>query len=214
MNVITVLGSPLPDSTTAALATLAEAGLRTAGIHTERFTAQDFDAQALLFGHFDHYSVREFQQRLRDADGVIVATPVYQASFSGLLKLMLDLIPQQALADKWVLPLVSGGSAAHQLVLDYALKTVLAALGARQQLAGVYATTAQLQLLQDDPQQVRAQITDPALRERLQLALDEFHLALLRQQPHRQAQARRTRSAAFPLHNTPSGHFSPAAISR
>jgi FMN reductase len=59
----------------------------------------------------------------------VVATPVYKASFSGLLKTLLDLLPQRALAGKVVFPLATGGTLAHVLVLDYALRPVLTALG-------------------------------------------------------------------------------------
>ena len=78
------------------------------------------------------------------ADVVVVATPIYKAAYSGLLKTFLDLLPQDALRGKTVLPLATGGSAAHLLALDYALKPVLAALGARDILDGVFATDAQL----------------------------------------------------------------------
>ena len=53
--------------------------------------------------------------RLEKADGLIVATPVYKAAFSGLLKTWLDLLPQFGLAGKVVLPLATGGSVAHAL---------------------------------------------------------------------------------------------------
>jgi FMN reductase len=42
------------------------------------------------------------------------------------------------------LPLATGGGPAHFLALDFALKPVLSALGARLVLAGVYAADAQL----------------------------------------------------------------------
>ena len=75
---------------------------------------------------------------------VIVATPIYKAAYSGLLKTFLDLLPQDVLRGKTVLPLATGGSAAHLLALDYALRPVLAALRARHQLDAVYACDAQL----------------------------------------------------------------------
>jgi len=73
----------------------------------------------------------------------LVATPIYKAAYSGLLKSFLDLLPQDGLRGKTVLPLATGGSTAHLLALDYALKPVLGALGARHILDSVYATDAQ-----------------------------------------------------------------------
>lgn len=78
------------------------------------------------------------------ADLVVVGTPIYKAAYSGLLKVFLDLLPPDALRGKLVLPLATGGSPAHFLALDYALKPVLSALGARHVLDGVFATDAQL----------------------------------------------------------------------
>lgn len=70
------------------------------------------------------------------ADAVVVGTPVYKAAYRGLLKTFLDLLPQTALAGKRVLPLVTGGSTAHVLALDYALRPVLTALGSEHVLRG------------------------------------------------------------------------------
>jgi FMN reductase len=75
---------------------------------------------------------------------VVVASPVYQASYTGVLKTFLDLVPQKGLAGKVVLPLFIGGSLAHLLTIDYALKPVLSALGARYILGGVYTVDAQV----------------------------------------------------------------------
>jgi FMN reductase len=84
---------------------------------------------------------------LQQADVVLVATPIYQAAYCGLLKVFLDLLPQRALRGKQVLPLATGGSPAHLLALDYALKPVLGALGAPRLLEAVFATDDQFQTL-------------------------------------------------------------------
>ncbi|MBY8853667.1 NAD(P)H-dependent oxidoreductase, partial [Saccharothrix sp. MB29] len=43
------------------------------------------------------------------ADGIVVASPVYRAAHSGLVKALLDLLPKKALRGRAVLPLASGG---------------------------------------------------------------------------------------------------------
>ena len=75
---------------------------------------------------------------------MVVCTPVYKASYTGILKAFLDLLPQDGLDGKLVLPLATGGSQSHMLVLDYALRPVLASLSARFILPGIYATSDQL----------------------------------------------------------------------
>jgi FMN reductase len=61
-----------------------------------------------------------------------------------LLKVFLDLLPQDGLAGKLVLPVATGGSQSHMLALDYALRPVLASLGPRHILPSIYATSDQL----------------------------------------------------------------------
>src|SRR5256885_12419558 len=59
---------------------------------------------------------------------VVVATPIYKASYSGVLKSFLDLLPQFGLAGKVVLPLATGGTDrkstrlnSSHLVISYAV---------------------------------------------------------------------------------------------
>ena len=73
-----------------------------------------------------------------EADGVIVATPIYKASYTGVIKALLDVLPQHGLRGKAVLPLATGGTLAHLLAVDYALRPVLAALGARHVVSGTF----------------------------------------------------------------------------
>lgn len=67
---------------------------------------------------------------MAQADGIVIGTPIYKAAYSGLLKLLLDLLPQDAFAGKTVLPIATGGSLAHVLAVDYALRPVLSSMGA------------------------------------------------------------------------------------
>jgi FMN reductase len=61
-----------------------------------------------------------------------------------VLKVFLDLLPQDGLAGKLVLPVATGGSQSHMLALDYALRPVLAALAPRHILPSIYAASTQL----------------------------------------------------------------------
>src|SRR3954454_20882061 len=105
--------------------------------HTvDTLTLRDLPAEALLHADFEHPEILDAAVRLQKADGLIVATPVYKAAFSGLLKTWLDLLPQFGLAGKVVLPLATGGSVAHALALDYALRPVLTSMEARHVVNG------------------------------------------------------------------------------
>jgi FMN reductase len=95
-------------------------------------------AQALLTADFTNHEVNAANVKVAEADNVVVLTPVYKAAYTGILKTYLDLIPQKGLQGKTVLPIAVGGSPNHLLMIDYALKPVLAALGATNILQGVY----------------------------------------------------------------------------
>ncbi|MFF9817171.1 FMN reductase [Streptomyces sp. NPDC014006] len=78
------------------------------------------------------------------ADGLIVVTPVFSASYSGLFKSFFDALgahDQDALAGKPVLIAATGGTARHSLVLDHALRPLFAYLRAVVVPTGVYAAS-------------------------------------------------------------------------
>ena len=165
-SVLLIAGSPSEQSRSSAL--LDSVSHRLAlrgGLVVERLNIRELPAQALLLAEWGHPAIVKAIAQIARARAVVVATPVYKAAYSGLLKVLLDLLPQTALKEKTVLPLATGGSPAHLLALDYTLKPVLAALGARHVLDGVFATDLQLQAHES------GFVPDPALLERLDRAL-------------------------------------------
>ncbi|WP_353888301.1 NAD(P)H-dependent oxidoreductase, partial [uncultured Pseudomonas sp.] len=85
-------------------------------------------------------------------------------------------LPERALANRVVLPIATGGSIAHMLAVDYALKPVLSALKAQETLQGIFADDSQIAYAEGNKP---AQLA-PALEERLHDSLETFHLALAR----------------------------------
>lgn len=144
MKLISILGSPSLRSRSTALLRHARSRLAPHASQDDEIVLRDLPGRALLQADFDDTAILDAIRKVLEAEVVVVATPIYKASYSGLLKTFLDLLPQEGLRDKTVLPLATGGSAAHLLALDYALKPVLSALGARDILDPVYATDAQL----------------------------------------------------------------------
>jgi SsuE family FMN reductase len=76
------------------------------------------------------------EKQIEAAAALIVSTPIYKAAYTGALKALLDILPPAALDGKVVLPIATGGSFAHLLAIEYALKPVLSALGATDLLQG------------------------------------------------------------------------------
>jgi FMN reductase len=86
----------------------------------------------------------ELQVRLdaiAEADAVVVATPVYAASYSGLFKMLVDVLPKDALRDTPVLLGATGGTARHSLAIDHALRPHFAHLGALVAPVAVFAAS-------------------------------------------------------------------------
>src|SRR6478735_11362482 len=147
MTVLLIAGSPSAPSRSAVLLDAVAARLAERGVPAERLAIRELAAHALLLGEASHPTVQHAVEQVRRADVVVIATPVYKAAYSGVLKVFLDLLPQSALKGKTVLPLATGGSPHHMLALDYALRPVLQSLSARHILPGVYATDSQVTLL-------------------------------------------------------------------
>ncbi|MFE2595567.1 FMN reductase [Streptomyces sp. NPDC001840] len=80
-------------------------------------------------------------ERVTGADGLIVVTPVFAASYSGLFKSFFDLVEPDALTGTPVLLAATGGTARHSLVLDHALRPLFAYLHALTLPTAVYAAT-------------------------------------------------------------------------
>ncbi|WP_405671093.1 FMN reductase [Streptomyces sp. NBC_01530] len=75
------------------------------------------------------------------ADGLVVVTPVFSASYSGLFKSFFDVLDKDVLAGTPVLIAATGGTARHSLVLEHALRPLFAYLRAVVVPTGVYAAS-------------------------------------------------------------------------
>lgn len=99
---------------------------------------------------------------VEQADALVVATPVFRGSYTGLFKHFFDLIGQDALIDKPVLLAATGGSERHALVIDHQLRPLFSFFQARTLPLGVYAT---------DKNFVDRRLRDEAVTERARLAV-------------------------------------------
>ena len=128
--IVSLVGSVSPDSRTLALARVATGKLAAVGALIHTIGIRDLPAEDLMLARADAPALKEASDWVARADGIVIATPIYKASYSGMLKTFLDMLPQYGLRGKVILPLATGGSLAHVLALDYALRPVLASMGA------------------------------------------------------------------------------------
>ncbi|WP_206916697.1 NADPH-dependent FMN reductase [Alicyclobacillus suci] len=139
MAKITIIsGSPSKNSRTEKFIRYLETKLQANHVQINRIFVRDFSSDDLVYANFESDAIRDSIQQIEESDAVVVATPVYKAAYTGLLKIYLDMLPQGIFTSKIMYPLVVGGSPAHLLVIDYALKPILCALGARTILPGIY----------------------------------------------------------------------------
>ncbi|AYQ44012.1 MULTISPECIES: FMN reductase [Burkholderia cepacia complex] len=144
--IVAALGAALPIDTR--LIELGEIGSRLAGALTRKQVPADLDAQI---------------RAIETADALVVASPVYRASYTGLFKHLFDLVHHEALIDVPVLLAATGGSERHALVIDHQLRPLFSFFQARTLPIGVYASESDFD---------EYQIANPALRARIALAVD------------------------------------------
>lgn len=99
------------------------------------------------------------------ADALVVASPVYKGSYTGLFKHLIDLIDPQALAGKPVLLAATGGGDRHALVIEHQLRPLFGFFEAQTLPTGVYAA---------DRDFTDGQPSSAALGDRLARAVDQL----------------------------------------
>jgi FMN reductase len=136
-SVVTVVGNPKPGSrTAAAAASVAELLASELGtpyridelVDLVTFAPAIFQGDAAA--EKDRIALDNAIDLAASASVLVLATPVYKGSYTGLLKSFLDVLPHQALAGSVVVPVTISAAPSHKLLADIHLRPVLAELGA------------------------------------------------------------------------------------
>jgi FMN reductase len=141
--VVVSAGLSVPSSTRLLGDRLAAAAAGRTGAEVEVVELRDLAVEIAhnFTGGFPGRKLAAAQDAVTRADGLIVVTPVFSASYSGLFKSFFDVLEQDALAGKPVLIAATGGTARHSLVLEHALRPLFAYLKAVVVPTGVYAAS-------------------------------------------------------------------------
>jgi FMN reductase len=148
VRIVAVVGNPRPASRTHGLArTLAaelahvlpgatpgEADLAALGPRV--FDQSDADASAAV-------------RLVLAADILVVASPTYKATYSGLLKVFLDRLATGSLAGKAAVPVLLGGAPNHQLAVDVHFTPLLLELGAAVPVRGLFVLESEVESFPD-----------------------------------------------------------------
>jgi FMN reductase len=113
------------------------------GFLATHVSVKNVPAQDLFEGNFNSAAVKNIAAAIQNSKGVIIGSPVYKCAYAGVLKALIDLLPQDVLNHKPVLPLMTGGSPSHLLAIEYTLKPLLASLKAHN-LKGIYLLDSQI----------------------------------------------------------------------
>ncbi|QMU76677.1 NAD(P)H-dependent oxidoreductase [Streptacidiphilus sp. PB12-B1b] len=134
MSVVVLVGNPRPQSRTR------EAAELVAGRLTDRQPDRTVELADLGPALFDPQDPRvaEAAAEVQGASLLVVASPTYKASYTGLLKLFLDGLGSGSLAGVTAVPLLLGAHWRHSLAAELQLKPVLVELGATVPTRGLF----------------------------------------------------------------------------
>jgi FMN reductase len=129
MRVAVVVGNPTPRSRTRTVA-LAVAGWicrHYDGEITENIDLIDY-ARDIFESPNDE--IDALTMAVAQSDVLVVASPTYKATFTGLMKAFFDRYASDGLAGVTAVPIMTAGSPLHALAIDFALRPLLVELGA------------------------------------------------------------------------------------
>ena len=134
-----ISGSPSARSKSRTLLEHALAALAERGATPSLIDLASLPADALL-GRRRSDDVDDALARVSRATIVVASTPVYRATYSGLLMVFFDLMPVNGLVGKVAIAIATGGSPAHQLVIDHGMRPLFGSVGAITTPTAIYGT--------------------------------------------------------------------------
>ncbi|MEV5413046.1 NAD(P)H-dependent oxidoreductase [Thermopolyspora sp. NPDC052614] len=155
-SLVTLVGNPRPGSKTLQVAV--EAAAAVAGrvdhgaLNGRDGTADVVDLSALgphLFAPTPSPILEAAVDLVAGADVLVVASPTYKGTYTGLLKAFLDRLPHRALAGTAALPLLVMGDPRHALAVEVHLRPLLVELGATVPTPGLAVVEADLPRLNE-----------------------------------------------------------------
>ncbi|MET0415458.1 MAG: NAD(P)H-dependent oxidoreductase [Actinoplanes sp.] len=126
-RIVVLSGNPRPGSRTSVLATAVGRALAADGPAPAVIEVGELGPGLLTPGD---EATAAAVQALRDAELLVVATPTYKGSYTGVLKVLLDQLPAQALAGKRAVPVVTAGVPPQAAAAEALLRQLLTELGA------------------------------------------------------------------------------------
>jgi len=143
-KIVSIIGNPRPESRTHTLARTLAAAL------AAEFSSPPADEIDLaLLGprvlDYEDASVAAAVEQVLGADVLVIASPTYKATYSGLLKAFLDRLGTGSLAGTAAVPILLGGAPNHLLAVDVHFTPLLLELGAFVPRRGLFVLESQVE---------------------------------------------------------------------
>jgi FMN reductase len=149
MRIAVVVGNPKPGSRTLRVALAVAQRLQgTSATGPDPLVIDLADHASELFD-VDSSTIKDLLDSVAQSDVVVVASPTYKATYTGLLKAFLDRYPNDALARTVCIPVMTGAAAVHALAPEVHLRPLLVELGASTPTRGLFVTEQQFDELDD-----------------------------------------------------------------
>ncbi len=142
IRVIGVSGSPTdPSRTTALVRRVAEAFADTLDAQVEVVELASVLPALAAGGHRPHLgpAAQQALEAVETADVLVVGSPAYRATYSGLFKLFFDYVEQYALVDTPVVLTATGGSDRHALLVEHQMRPLFGFFQALTLPLGIFA---------------------------------------------------------------------------
>jgi FMN reductase len=139
VHIAVVVGNPKSDSRTLRVASAVADALERSGTPAGRTTVDLADVAPELYDP-QSLTVSGLLDEVAASDLVIVASPTYKATYTGLLKVFLDRYRNNSLAATVAVPVMTGAAAIHALAPEVFLRPLLIELGASVPSRGLFVT--------------------------------------------------------------------------
>lgn len=139
MKIAVLVGNPKPNSRTLRVAAAVADAVTEPGSGSERTTIDVADVAMELFNP-ESVAIPTLLQQVASNNVVIVASPTYKATYTGLLKAFLDHYSNNSLAKTVAVPVMTGATPIHALAPEVYLRPLLVELGASVPCRGLFVT--------------------------------------------------------------------------
>ena len=147
LKITILVGNPKPQSRTLKLAETLVDELLVAGTYDLRII--DLAEHSSHIFEWPSPLMAELNQAVADSDLLVVASPTYKATYTGLLKGFLDRYAANGLRGVTAIPVMTGADLSHSMGVDVNLRPLLVELGASVPTKGLYFVTGQMEKLDE-----------------------------------------------------------------